>query len=160
MSNVIIHHNFYPDSFMWLWAKYVSDFNPKYHCTHCIKGPYSKIFSKTSNNNLAKDTTIVFNEHDCFDAIYICGVSKEGYRQKKNYIHNVHCALKPEAGFNDEFSFEDWHLIIQNGRVLQIPEEKDLPKRYFFLPKEYTTCRIFRWAACFYEQKKRFNELK
>ena len=28
---VIIRHNFTPDDFMWLWARYVFGFNERYH---------------------------------------------------------------------------------------------------------------------------------
>ena len=37
-----ITHNFDPSQFMWLWTKYVTGFNEKYHCTNSITGRYSK----------------------------------------------------------------------------------------------------------------------
>ena len=136
--------------FMWLWMKYVTGFNPKYHCTHCLKGRYSKSFSKTSNPNLSTDTIITFNEQEDFRAIYICGVSKDGYSQKRNYIHNVHIAIKPENGHSDKYVFEDWVVTIKNGKSLHIPEEDKLPPQYKQLSSDYTTCRIFRWSACYF----------
>jgi hypothetical protein len=152
MPEITIHHNFKPDQFMWLWTKYVSAFNSNYHCTNCIKGPYSKKLSKASNKNLANNTTITLDEHDNYNAIYICGVSKDGYRQKENYTHNVHCVIEPMKGSNDKYAFEDWLITIENGRIMRIPEETMIPQRYLHLPKEYTTCRIFRWASSYYTQ--------
>jgi hypothetical protein len=147
-----ITHNFDPRQFMWLWAKYVTGFNERYHCTNSIRGRYSKTFSK---NNPAFTTTpiVVLDEQplDSYHAIYVCGVSKQGYSKKENYPHNVHAAIRPELGAVDEFSFEKWTLRIRNGRFLRIPpDEKELPDQYRSLPPEYTTCRIFRWSACFF----------
>jgi hypothetical protein len=143
-------HNFDAARFMWLWAKYVGGFNERHHCTNAIRGHYSKKFSK---NNPAFLGDVVFDEWptSSYDAIYICGVAKEGYARKKNYPHNVHAAIVPDAGFRDEWSFEGWRMAVRNGRLLPIPASaKDLPEPYRTLPDAYTSCRIFRWAACRY----------
>lgn len=83
-----------------------------------------------------------------FKAIYLCGVSALGYRVKRNYPHNLHAAIVPEPGASDRFVFEDYDLRVENGRFTCIPDESDLRPPYTSLPKQYTTCRIFRWAAC------------
>ena len=62
MANLIIEHNFDPDQFMWLWAKYAFGFNPKQHCTNSIKGKYSRKFSKPNNPHLKIETRIAFDE--------------------------------------------------------------------------------------------------
>jgi hypothetical protein len=46
-----------------------------------------------------------------------------------------------------EFALEDWRFTIENGVVLPIAPEAELPERYRSLPPEYTTRRIFRWAV-------------
>ena len=66
-----IKHNFIPDKFMWLWAKYGDEFNPKYHCTNSIKGKYSKVFSKASNPDLEENRDIQFDEHQNYKEIEI-----------------------------------------------------------------------------------------
>jgi hypothetical protein len=147
-----ISHNFDPDCFMWLWAKYVTGFNEAHHCTNAIRGRYSKKFSK---NNLAFPEThhVIFDEQvpGGYDAIYICGVAKHGYTRKQNYPHNVHAAILPVPGFQDEWSFEEWRMTVHGGRFLSIPASpEEMPERYRMLPGEYTTCRIFRWAASWY----------
>jgi hypothetical protein len=83
-----------------------------------------------------------------FYAIYLCGVSKTGYRRHENYSHNVHAAIQPLPGMKDSWAFEDWKLAVENGRFLHIPRENEIPTKYRRLPAEYTTCRIFRWAVC------------
>ncbi len=144
-------HNFDPARFMWLWAKYVSGFNEKHHCTNAIRGRYSKKFNK---NNPAFTGNVNFDEQppDSYDAVYICGVAKKGYVQKQNYRHNVHAAILPDHGYRDEWSFENWHMRVRNGRFLIIPAAQELPRLYSALPQAYTSCRIFRWAACWYVQ--------
>ena len=144
---VIIRHNFTPDDFMWLWAKYVVGFNERYHCTNCLRGPYSARFSKAKNPSLAEDREIVFDEHIGHSAIYICGVARKGYSSKKNYEHNVHLAIRPTPGRIDAFTFERWRVEIEGGIALPIPSAKDLDARFSGLPPAYTTCRIFRWAS-------------
>ena len=46
---------------------------------------------------------------------------------------------------------EDVRFVIRNGVVLPVPTEAELPERYRTLPKEYTTCRIFRWAVGWFQ---------
>src|SRR5258708_29995110 len=91
-ENVMIEmvHNFNPDQFMWLWAKYVTGFNENYHCTNSIRGHYSRKFSK-NNPKFASSSVIVLDEQQLgsYQAVYVCGVSKQGYSRKANYPHNV-----------------------------------------------------------------------
>ena len=148
-SQIVIRHNFTPDDFMWLWAKYVVGFNERYHCTNCLRGRYSHRFSKTRNPGLASAPEIVFDEHAGHRAIYICGVARKGYSVKANYPHNVHIAIQPAAGANATFTFERWTVNVQNGMILTIPGSESLPPPLQALPDSYTTCRIFRWASCF-----------
>jgi hypothetical protein len=146
---VILTHNLNSDRFVWLWAKYVTAINDQYHCTNCIRGPYSKSFSK-HNPELARQSILTFNEVDRskFEAIYICGVSKDGYWRKANYPHNLHAAVLPSPGRTDTFAFEEWELSVNNGLFIPIPAFEDLPARYAGRAPEFTTCRIFRWAVC------------
>jgi hypothetical protein len=144
---VTIRHNFTPDDFMWLWAKYVVGFNEQYHCTNCLRGRYSHRFSKARNPLLAAEREILFDEHSGHIAIYICGVARKGYSIKKNYEHNVHVAIQPEAGASSSFVFEQWNVQVENGVLCVIPSAESLPQRLRRLPATYTTCRIFRWAA-------------
>ena len=144
-----ITHNFDPSQFMWLWSKYVTGFNDAYHCTNSIRGSYSKKLSK-GNPELPRTPTLVMDEQrvGTYRALYICGVSKHGYSSHKNYPHNVHMAVLPEPGSEDSWEFENWKMSLKGGRFLPIPQAvEDLPKKYRLLPDEYTTCRIFRWAA-------------
>ena len=149
-----IVHNFDPNQFMWLWAKYVVvvGFNERYHCTNSIRGRYSKKFSK-NNPLFAVASSVLFDELalGSYQAIYVCGVSRRGYLKKQNYPHNVHAAILPEIGAEDQWSFEGWRMALQNGRFLPIPPAIEcLPERYRGFSDEYTSCRIFRWAACYF----------
>jgi len=149
-----LKHNFEKAKFKWLWAKYVTGFDESHHCTNSVRGYYSRNFSK-HNGLMSPLSTITFDEHSPsrFDAIYICGVSSNGYRAKRNYPHNVHAAILLDSASVDEWSFEAWRMSIQGGRFLSIPPIEDLPERYARLGKEFTSCRIFRWAACFYQNR-------
>lgn len=147
---IIIRHNFTPDDFMWLWAKYVVGFNERYHCTNCLRGPYSRRFSKARNPNLANDREIAFDEHTGHHAIYICGVARKGYSVKKNYEHNVHLAIRHQHATVSVFRFERWHVELVNGEILAVPEQDQLDARFSSLPDDYIRCRIFRWAANYY----------
>lgn len=147
-----ITHNFDPHQFMWLWAKYVTGFNDQYHCTNSIRGRYSRKFSKHDPGFVTSEVMLMDEQPSAtYRAVYICGVSKTGYSRKANYPHNVHVAIAPLDGSVAEWSFERWHLHIRNGALLSIPERKeDLPLHYQLLPPAYTTCRIFRWSACYF----------
>lgn len=149
---ILIRHNFTPDAFMWLWAKYAVGFNERYHCTNCLRGRYSHRFSKAKNPHLATDHEIVFDEQTHHRAIYICGVARNGYSVKKNYAHNVHLAIRPSPGISARFAFENWTVEVQNGELLKIPTQAALPTRFSSLPERFTTCRIFRWAAWYFSE--------
>jgi len=134
---------------MWLWAKYVFGFNDRYHCTNCLRGRYSHRFSKSKNPHLATELEVTFDEHRGHHAIYICGVARSGYSSKKNYEHNVHLAIAPVPNLVTRFEFEQWSVEVENGEVLRIPLATDLPSLLQALSDPFTTCRIFRWAACY-----------
>lgn len=144
---IAIRHNFKPDEFMWLWAKYVVGFNARCHCTNCLRGRYSHRFSKARNPHLEIDNEIVFDEHNGHLAIYICGVARKGYSSKTNYAHNVHVAIRPSLGTAARFAFEGWTVDVENGELRVIPNQAALPPHLAVLPDRFTTCRIFRWAA-------------
>ena len=150
-----IKHNFDETKFKWLWAKYVRAGNIEKHCTACLKGPYSKKFSSTSNKDLLSQPELVMDEvpDGLYEAIYFCGVLKKGYLNKNplknNYPHNVHLAIRPVEGVNDIWDFENWHVEIENGKLERIPATYELPKKFFQPPynSHYYTCRIFRWMV-------------
>ncbi len=151
---VVIRHNFTPNDFMWLWAKYVVGFNERYHCTNCLRGRYSRRFSKARNALLAQEREIAFDEYDGHQAIYICGVARKGYSAKKNYEHNVHLAIVPHVDATSQFHFEQWRVEVDGGRVIPIPRVEDLAPEIRRLPDPYTSCRIFRWGACFFARER------
>ena len=158
---ITLRHNLDPDSFIWLWAKYVVSANLEKHCTAGLKAltvrknngrgtPYSQLFSKASNPYM-KDSRILTmdeNQNQSFKAIYLCGVAAAGYSSKKNYPHNLHAAIVNTPGETDTFEFENWSITAENGTFTRIPNEEELSREHQRLPKEYTTCRIWRWAAC------------
>src|SRR5690349_559669 len=117
-----IEHNFDPRKFKWLWAKYVVGFNDRYHCTNSIRGRYSARFSKL-NPSFSAVQRVEMDEvaSGSYSAIYICGVSNQGYSKHLNYPHNVHAAIVPVTGAVDHWMFEDWQMTVQNGRFLPIP---------------------------------------
>jgi hypothetical protein len=144
-------HNFDKNKFMWLFCKYAYVCNPSKHCTNAIRDWYGKKFSK-NNPEFLPGTTIVFDEYDNknWDAIYICGVSKNGYRAHSNYPHNVHAAIIPQNGASDQWEFENWRMNISNGVFERIPTAEEIPQKYLTLDKQYWTCRMFRWAVNHY----------
>ena len=48
-----IAHNLESRDFVWLWAKYVTGFNPNHHCTNSIRGRYSRKLSKHNKASVA-----------------------------------------------------------------------------------------------------------
>lgn len=148
-----IYHNFDSSRFMWLWAKYVNAGRIEKHCTGCLVGPYSKKFSGTANKELTNQTNLLMDECDNFEAIYFCGVLKEGYLnknpEKNNYRHNVHFVVLPQPGNSDVWKFENWKVTIKNGILERIPETYELDNSLLKSPynAHYFTCRIFRWMV-------------
>lgn len=150
---VEIEHNLDEKKFKWLWAKYVKEGNIERHCTGCLIGPYSKKFSGTTNKELLAQPIIQMNECNDYEAIYFCGVLKEGYLnknpEKNNYRHNVHFIVLPQLGNSDVWEFENWKVTIKNGILERIPKTFELDDSLFKYPYDahYFTCRIFRWMV-------------
>lgn len=142
---ITIHHNFDPEQFEWLWAKYVNGGNINNHCFICLKGSQSKKFSKAYNPEMVNQPVIDMDEKadSDFDAIYFCGVSKRGY------IHNVHLVVRPAEGVNSQWKFDGWNVEIENGVVDTIPCAGELKPEYFNAPydEHYYTCRNFLWMV-------------
>jgi len=160
---IYLTHNFDGRKFKWLYAKYACGCNPARHCTNAIKGRYSKRFSRL-NKDFHAGQTVVFDEQpvESWDAIYICGVSSNGYRKHENYPHNVHVAIIPKEGGVDHWEFEEWKIDVMGGVFEPIPSEDEIPDIYRRrLPEEYWTCRMFRWAVTHYadESQKRADAL-
>lgn len=142
---ITIRHNFDPEQFEWLWAKYVNGGNITQHCFICLKGTQSKKFSKAYNPDMVNQSVIVMDEKPVgeYDAIYFCGVSKKGFD------HNVHLVVRHEQGTNSEWKFENWHAEIENGTVEILPCAGELKPDYFSEPynDHYYTCRNFLWMV-------------
>lgn len=142
---ITIHHNFDPEQFEWLWAKYVNGGNITQHCFICLKGAQSKKFSKAYNPDMVNQPVIAMDEKpdSDYDAVYFCGVSKKGFD------HNVHLVVRPEQGTNSEWKFENWHAEIENGTVEMLPCAGELKPEYFSEPysEHYYTCRNFLWMV-------------
>ena len=145
-------HNFDGRKFMWLYAKYATGCNPLHHCTGAIRGRYSKRFTRLSPDFKAGQT-IALDEFPNlgWDAIYICGVSTNGYRKHVNYPHNVHAVIIPKEDASDHWEFENWRMDVQGGVFEHIPSEDEIDAKYKRdLPEEFWTCRMFRWAVWHY----------
>ena len=101
------------------------------------------------NPRLRESPILVLDEApiDSFEYIYICGVFKRGY-PRSNYPHNLHAVIRPLQHVSDDFSFENWKLVVTNGVFVPIPTIDQLPLKYHSLPDPFTSCRIFRWAVC------------
>lgn len=152
MQPIILTHNFDGSKFMWLYAKYAYGANPEHHCTQAIRGRYSKKFNRL-RESFKPGQKIVMDEFPelGWDAIYICGVSKNGYSKHLNYPHNVHIAVIPKPGANDTWNFENWEMTVENGVFEGVISEDELDEKYKSLPEEYVTCRMFRWAVDHYK---------
>ena len=153
-GKIIITHNFDPKKFKWLYAKYAYGVNPKYHCTNAIRGKYSKRFSR-NNPEFQQSRTIVLDEYPelGWDAIYICGVSTNGYTRHENNPHNVHIAIIPDKGRKDTWSFENWEMTVENAHFEHVISQDELDPKFSSLPDHYVTCRMFRWAVDHYKDQ-------
>ena len=73
-------------------------------------------------------------------------------QDEANYPHNVHAAIVPESDKLDEWSFESWRMTIRGGVFCRFLRSS-VCRSVIGLGDEFTTCRIFRWAACFYQNR-------
>ena len=101
---ICISRNLSGVKFMWLGTKYVRGFNETKHCTNSLGGRYSKKLWKNNTTLKQRGEEVLDEQPDGWSVIYICGVAKAGYSSKKSYPHNLHAAIIPMPGKNDEHS--------------------------------------------------------
>jgi hypothetical protein len=123
-----------------LWIKYVTGFNPKYHCQKCLKGFLTKKFKYIKDPIfLNKEIPIYLNEYRT-PFIYICGVTN-------NYADNLHLPFRPAQNQEFEFKTDSIHIKVYNGTKLDI-KQFDLP-----FPPDFSSCRNFQFGYQYFKMQ-------
>jgi hypothetical protein len=119
--------------FRWLWLRYVTGFDDRYHCQACLKG-------KNSRHLRYNQERMVIPAHfsfalDEFRApyVYLCGVTNR-------YEDNLHIAVRPSLGDRAEFADQRIRIIITDAVQMPIlPVDADKPV-------EFLRCRNFQFG--------------
>lgn len=136
----ILKMRLFDQSFNSIWIKYVTGFNPKYHCQKCLKGPLSQKFKYKRNiYSYPIEFEVYLNEYRS-PYIYICGVTND-------YNKNIHIAFKPVMNSEFEFENERIYLKVIHGFRLEI-KNLNLP-----FPEEFTSCRNFQFGYQYFTIK-------
>ena len=125
--------------FPYFWLKYIHGAETRHHCAKGLLGWYSKRVHKDLTLGLpAKLDEVPAHK---WDVAYLCGNSL-------TWANNVHLPLVPTAGETVELrTYNGLTITVTNAIALPIPE---LPWKWRGLPKNFTTCRNFRFAVAHY----------
>ena len=126
--------------FRFLWAMYVTGYDPAQHCQPGLKGRRVDNFSAS---NARSGIRITCDRMDRYPYLYICGVSSGSVRDRES--RNLHVPLRYEAGAKLQVTtYNGYRLQIENAVALPVPP---LPDDFAGLPKEHARCRTFQFAV-------------
>lgn len=128
-----------PDTYRYLWAKYVRGFNENYHCANCLRGKYTDYLGIHAPTNVE----LSMDESKSWDYIYLCGVSRAGY------LTNLHLPVR--YAFGGTASVTDHAgltFTFFNAEPVAIPA---LPEDFMGYDRSFTTCRNFQFGWEYYK---------
>ncbi|KPV50002.1 hypothetical protein SE17_29475 [Kouleothrix aurantiaca] len=123
--------------YTWFWAKYVTGFDPRYHCATGLKGKYHweqgvPVFTPSSH----------VMDKAPYQYIYLCGVAET------RWADNLHIAMEHVPGESiTDTTYTGIPIVIQNARRLHIPWVED---NWNDFPRSYTTCRNWQFGIRYY----------
>ncbi len=123
--------------FSYLWTKYITGFDARYHCATSLKGKYHwelgvPIFAPSSH---------VLDMHP-YQYIYLCGVAET------RWADNLHIPMQHAPGETiTDTTYTGLPIVIQNARRLDIPWVDD---GWNDFPRSYTTCRNWQFGIAYY----------
>ena len=123
--------------FSYLWIKYITGFDARYHCATSLKGKYHwelgvPIFAPSSH---------ILDTHP-YQYIYLCGVAET------RWADNLHIPMHHAPGETiTDTTYTGVPIIIQNARRLDIPWVDD---GWNDFPRSYTTCRNWQFGIAYY----------
>ena len=123
--------------FSYLWVKYVTGFDGRYHCANGLRGTYHwplgvPIFTPSSHTLNA----------DKYRYIYLCGVAQT------RWADNLHLPMEHALGETiSDVTYNGVPIFIQNARRLDIPWIEDGWRDF---PRSYTTCRNWQFEVRYF----------
>ena len=123
--------------YSYLWVKYVTGFDGRYHCANSLRGTYHwplgvPIFTPSRHT---------LNAHP-FRYVYLCGVAQT------RWADNLHIPMEHAPGETiDDVTYNGVPIHIQNARRLEIPWIEDGWRDF---PRSYTTCRNWQFGVRYF----------
>lgn len=130
-----------------LWAKYVTGFNPKQHCARCLAGKYSKLLRLPQTGYIGPilvDGNL--DEHES-PWIYLCGVTRK-------WEWNLHIAGRAQPGASVTYEDERISVRIHDFEQIPIVASQAPPAE-----KEFATCRNWQFGWCAFPETHRGHDL-
>jgi len=125
-------------AYLFLWAKYVTGFDWRWHCCRCLKGTLSKRVPMRKTLGLSGYRGLLLHcpmdERQAFDYIYLCGVTN-------SYAENLHLALRVKPG--GMVTYEDSHIAVTVANAIAVPIQPIIGTD---LPHEYASCRNYQFG--------------
>jgi hypothetical protein len=128
------------DGFRFLWAYYVSGYNPARHCQPCFKGRRVEEFC---TRTASAGRTVILDLIDRYPFVYVCGVARGPKRELAG--KNLHFPLRYAAGRVEEITtYNGYILRAQNAERVEIPS---LPPNWEGKSEEHVRCKNFQFAV-------------
>jgi DNA repair photolyase len=123
--------------YTYLWIKYVTGFDARYHCAAGLKGGYHW----PNGAQQFTPTTHTLNKHP-YQYIYLCGVAQS------RWADNLHIPMEHAPGETiEDVTYLGVPILVQNARRLDIPWIAD---GWNDFPQSFTTCRNWQFGIKYY----------
>lgn len=128
------------EGFRFLWAFYVSGYDPKKHCQPCFKGRRVDEFCTPTARS---GPVIALDRMDQFPYVYVCGVGAGPDRDR--WKQNLHLPMRfKQGGVVEATTYNGYSVVARDAELVEIPP---LPDGWNGLPLSHTRCRNFRFAV-------------
>jgi hypothetical protein len=130
------------EGFRFMWAYYVSGYDPALHCQPCFRGKRVDAFCTPT----AQVGRIHLNRVDRYPYVYVCGVASG--RKEERRFKNLHFPLKySEGAVAEAITYNGYTFRADNAMLLPIPE---LPAGWEGKSQEHVRCKNFQFAVAYF----------
>jgi DNA repair photolyase len=130
--------------YSYFWIKYVTGFDPRYHCAaglKCAPNLKDNGYHWPNGTHQFTPSKHILNKHP-FEYIYMCGVART------RWADNLHIPMVHAPGeMIEDVTYLGVPILIQNARRLEIPWIEDGWNNF---PQSFTTCRNWQFGIKYY----------
>lgn len=128
------------EGFRYIWAYYVSGYDPRKHCQPGLRGSRVPDFCTTTARS---GVLVSLDEMDRYPYVYLCGVGSGPRRELAG--KNLHLPMRHREGATVSVTtYNGYEVVAHDAERVFVPA---LPDDFNGLPREHARCKNFQFAV-------------